>query len=118
MAASSQYIGGKPIIHAYISGFSLSKTASTVSVSKGNTINPYSESDWEIVFSSEPPNGPKVTIPSESKGLTLIQISFVFVRMDAYASGYPWNSQLQYSSSHIFTVVNNYNTHVNLLQGN
>lgn len=37
--------------------------------------------------------------------------------MDAYALGYPWNSQLQYSSSHIFTSVNKYNAHVNLLQG-
>ena len=118
--ANGQYIGGKPIIHAYIYGFSATTAAypdgSSVSVSKGNSTNLYSDSEgWEIVYSS-PPNGPKVSIPA-SGGLTCIQISFLFVRMDYYANGYPMNSKLQYSSSHVFTAVNQYNIEVALAKG-
>ncbi len=58
-----------------------------------------------------------MTIPASSGGLTYIQISFLFVRMDFYANGYPMNSKLQYSSSHVFTAVTEYNNEVALTKG-
>jgi hypothetical protein len=48
--ANGQYQGGRPIIHAYITGFSLNYSSGhsdTVSVIKGNDTNIYSDSaDW------------------------------------------------------------------------
>jgi hypothetical protein len=38
--------------------------------------------------------------------------------MDYYEKGYPMNSQLQYSSSHVYTEVGEYNNYVQLKQGN
>jgi len=90
-----------------------------VSVSKGSSNSDrFSDSDgWSIYYSSVTPNGPEVSIPYQQNKLTWIQISFVFVRMDYFAVNYPLNSQLQYSSSHIFTSVNTFNTPIPFSRG-
>lgn len=69
---------------------------------------------WSIFYSSMTPNGPEVTIPYLPSQLIWVQVSFLFVRMDAYARDYPLNSQLQYSSSHIFTPVTRFNSPLQL----
>lgn len=69
------------------------------------------------MYSSTLPNGPKVNIPASTTGLTYIQLSFLFVRMDYYSPNYPLNSKLQYSSSHVFTEASHYNREVALSQG-
>ena len=118
VAASSQNQGGKIIIHAYISGYSLSycpQKDNQVSVKKGNPVFPYSDSDgWVFNYNSGSLNGPIVTIPTQQ--LLFIQVSFLTVRMDFYSDNYPLNSQLLYSSSHIFTDVSQFNTAVPLSQ--
>lgn len=63
IAAENQYRGGKPIIHAYISGFSFNATSSqdmNISVLKGNkSADQNSDSNgWSIFYSSMTPNGP------------------------------------------------------------
>jgi hypothetical protein len=116
--ANGQYQGGKVVIHAYISGFSLlgvTNLSKTVSVSKGSS--QYINSDslgWEIVYSSTYPNGPKVTV---SPSLSYLQLSFLYVRMDYYALQYPLNSNLKFTSSHVFTRIEHYDTEVALSKG-
>lgn len=62
----------------------------TVSVTKGNSESPRSDSlGWEIKYSTTYPNGPLVVV---SGGVSQIQISFVYVRMDYYSLDYPFNS--------------------------
>ena len=112
--AKGENQGGKIILHSYISGFrsDFSTGTSQVEVSKadiGVGTNPKSDSEgWEVVFGdpavpTSPPYGPKVKVPGGN--LVQLQISFVYTRMDFYAPHYPLNSELQYSSSHIFESV-------------